>query len=215
MGAATPCPQAERRGRFPCAPFARSAISAGKRSRPATMQARARMRACRRQTLPRPAGELPRIAEKRARASVPPRTPEAAARNCKTIAGRQSPSAKDKRRGARRSSERRARMPRQVAEDQAGAPAVRQARGVTRKQRAAAPAAAALDRQTAAGRQSPSARNKRRGARRLRAPMPRQVAEDRARGARIPTRERRRRRERLRPARSFDSARPAGSLRSG
>ena len=34
-------------------------------------------------------------------------------------------------------------------------------------------------------------------------------------GARIPTQERRRRRGRLRPARSFDSARPAGSLRSG
>ena len=35
------------------------------------------------------------------------------------------------------------------------------------------------------------------------------------RGARIPTREHHPRRERLRPARSFDSARPAGSLRSG
>ena len=34
-------------------------------------------------------------------------------------------------------------------------------------------------------------------------------------GARIPTQERRHRRGRLRPARSFDSARPAGSLRSG
>ena len=88
---------------------------------------------------------------------------------------------------------------RQVAEDGARAPASRP--------RSAAAAAKDCDQRDPSTPLAPRARfaqdDKRTSCRRW------------SEGARIPTQERRHRREGLRPARSFDSARPAGSLRSG